>query len=146
MVSARHLCGSLLGGSALSRGLPTGRFIHLPHLHPLRLDSSPDKEFSLPSPGMVGSSQVTNEQTEAPREVRTGTNSPGGVVSPSTWEETEAPRWEAASAASDPKQASRRTPGQEWGRRLQKPLDLLGMHRASCSRTPTHQNLHLVTG
>ena len=90
MVSARHLCGSLLGGSALSRGLPTGRFIHLPHLLPLRLDSSPDKEFSLPSPGMVGSSQVTNEQTKAPREVRTGTNSPGGVVSPSTWEETEA--------------------------------------------------------
>ena len=68
MVSARHLCGSLLGGSALSRGLPTGRFIHLPHLLPLRLDSSPDKEFSLPSPGMVGSSQVTNEQTKAPRE------------------------------------------------------------------------------
>ena len=61
-VRGRHPGGSLAGylpgtcvdpswgGSAVSGGLPTGRFIHMPPLLSLRLDASPDKEPSLPSP------------------------------------------------------------------------------------------------
>ena len=89
-VRGRHPGGSLAGylpgtcvdpswgGSAVSGGLPMGRFIL-----PLRLDASPDKELSLPSPRLGG---LLPGHTGAKGGFQRGARrdqQPWGVVSPS---------------------------------------------------------------